>query len=61
VPQCKLRQALMHGAHYALVAGHLGVNKAYERLMHVEFGSVPLLSLVLSIRVMLEILVETTA
>jgi Integrase zinc binding domain len=22
----------MHGAHYALVAGHLGFNKAYERL-----------------------------
>jgi hypothetical protein len=32
VPQCKLRQALMHGAHDALVAGHLGFNKAYERL-----------------------------
>jgi Integrase zinc binding domain len=32
VPQRKLRQALMHGAHDALVAGHLGFNKAYERL-----------------------------
>jgi hypothetical protein len=32
VPQGKLRQALMHGAHDALVAGHLGFNKAYERL-----------------------------
>jgi RNase H-like domain found in reverse transcriptase len=28
VPQGKLRQALMHGAHDALVAGHLGFNKA---------------------------------
>jgi Integrase zinc binding domain len=34
VPQGKLRQALMHGAHDALVAGHLGFNKAYERLRH---------------------------
>jgi hypothetical protein len=32
VPQGKLRQALMHGAHDALVAGHLGFNKAYESL-----------------------------
>jgi hypothetical protein len=32
VPQGKIRQALMHGAHNALVAGHLGFNKAYERL-----------------------------
>jgi hypothetical protein len=32
VPQGKLRQALIHGAHDALVAGHLGFNKAYERL-----------------------------
>jgi Integrase zinc binding domain len=32
VPQGNLRQALMHGAHYALVAGHLGFNKVYERL-----------------------------
>jgi hypothetical protein len=32
VPQGKLRQALMHGAHDALVSGHLGSNKAYERL-----------------------------
>jgi Integrase zinc binding domain/Chromo (CHRromatin Organisation MOdifier) domain len=32
VPQGKLRQVLMHGAHDALVAGHLGFNKAYERL-----------------------------
>ena len=32
VPQGKLRQALMHGAHDALVSGHLGFNKAYERL-----------------------------
>jgi hypothetical protein len=32
VPQGKLRQALMHGAHDALVAGHLGLNKAYELL-----------------------------
>jgi Integrase zinc binding domain len=32
VPQGKIRQALMHGAHDALVAGHLGFNKAYERL-----------------------------
>jgi Integrase zinc binding domain len=32
VPQGKLRQALMHGAHGALVAGHLGFNKAYESL-----------------------------
>jgi RNase H-like domain found in reverse transcriptase/Integrase zinc binding domain len=32
VPQGKLRQALMHGAHDALVAGHLDFNKAYERL-----------------------------
>jgi hypothetical protein len=28
VPQGKLRQALMHGAHDALVAGYLGINKA---------------------------------
>jgi hypothetical protein len=28
VPQGKLRQALMHGAHDALVVGHLGFNKA---------------------------------
>jgi hypothetical protein len=83
VPQGKLRQAL--------VAGHLGFNKAYKRLRQgvtygihvpfgglplsavaiwpkeryrhflVEYGSVTLLSQVLSIRVMLEILVETTA
>jgi Integrase zinc binding domain len=32
VPQGKLQQALMHRAHDALVAGHLGLNKAYERL-----------------------------
>jgi Integrase zinc binding domain len=32
VPQGKIRQALMHGAHGDLVAGHLGFNKAYERL-----------------------------
>jgi Integrase zinc binding domain len=32
VPQGNLRQALMYGAHDALVAGHLGFNKAYERL-----------------------------
>jgi hypothetical protein len=32
VPQGKLRQALMHDAHDAIVAGHLGFNKAYERL-----------------------------
>jgi Integrase zinc binding domain len=32
VPQGKLRQALMHRAHDALLAGHLGLNKAYERL-----------------------------
>jgi Integrase zinc binding domain len=32
VPQGKLRQDLMQGAHDALVAGHLGFNKAYERL-----------------------------
>jgi hypothetical protein len=32
VPQGKIRQALMHGAHDALVAGHLGFNKAYEHL-----------------------------
>jgi hypothetical protein len=32
VPQGKLRQAFMHGAHDALVSGHLGFNKAYERL-----------------------------
>jgi hypothetical protein len=32
VPQGKLRKALMHGAHDALVSGHLGFNKAYERL-----------------------------
>jgi RNase H-like domain found in reverse transcriptase/Integrase zinc binding domain len=32
VPQGKLRQALMHGAYDALVSGHLGFNKAYERL-----------------------------
>jgi RNase H-like domain found in reverse transcriptase/Integrase zinc binding domain len=35
VPQDKLRQALMHGAQDALVAGHLGFNKAYERLRQV--------------------------
>jgi hypothetical protein len=34
---------------------------AEERFVHVECGSVTLLSLVLSIRVMLEILLETTA
>jgi hypothetical protein len=34
VPQGKLQQALIHGAHDALVAGHLGFNKAYERLRH---------------------------
>jgi peptidyl-tRNA hydrolase len=32
VPKGKLRKALMHGAHDALVAGHLGFKKAYERL-----------------------------
>jgi Integrase zinc binding domain len=32
VPQGKLRQALMHGAHDALVLEHLGFNKSYERL-----------------------------
>jgi hypothetical protein len=32
VPQGKLRQALMHGAHDALLAGNLGFNKAYERV-----------------------------
>jgi hypothetical protein len=32
VPQGKLRKALMHGAHDALVSGHLGFNKAYQRL-----------------------------
>jgi hypothetical protein len=32
VPQGKLRQALMHRAQDDLVAGHLGFNKAYERL-----------------------------
>jgi Integrase zinc binding domain len=32
VPQGKLRQALMHGGNDALVSGHLGFNKAYERL-----------------------------
>jgi hypothetical protein len=32
VPQGKLRQALMHGAHVALVSGHLRFNNAYERL-----------------------------
>jgi Integrase zinc binding domain len=32
VPQGNLRQALMHGAHDALVAGHLGFKKACERL-----------------------------
>jgi Integrase zinc binding domain len=32
VPQGKLRTALIHGVHDALVSGHLGFNKAYERL-----------------------------
>jgi hypothetical protein len=32
VPQGKLRQALMHDAHDSIVSGHLGFNKAYERL-----------------------------
>jgi Integrase zinc binding domain len=32
VLQGKLRQALTHGKHDDLVAGHLGLNKAYERL-----------------------------
>jgi RNase H-like domain found in reverse transcriptase/Integrase zinc binding domain len=32
VPQGKLRKALMHVAHDALVSGQLGFNKAYERL-----------------------------
>jgi hypothetical protein len=32
VHQGNLWQALMHGAHDDLVAGHLGFNKAYERL-----------------------------
>jgi hypothetical protein len=32
VSQGKLRQALMHAAHDALVSGHFGCNKAYERL-----------------------------
>jgi Integrase zinc binding domain len=32
VPQGMLRKALMHGAHDALLAGHLVFNKAYERL-----------------------------
>jgi Integrase zinc binding domain len=30
VPQGKLRKALMYGAHNALIAGHLGFNKAYK-------------------------------
>jgi Integrase zinc binding domain len=33
VPQGKLRQALMHSAHEALVSGNLGFNKTYERLI----------------------------
>jgi Integrase zinc binding domain len=32
LPQGKLWQASMHGAHVALVAGHLCFNKAYERM-----------------------------
>jgi hypothetical protein len=32
VPQCKLRKSLMHGLHDALVSGHFGFNKAYERI-----------------------------
>jgi Integrase zinc binding domain/RNase H-like domain found in reverse transcriptase len=32
VPQGKLRQALVHEAHDSVVSGHLGFNKAYERL-----------------------------
>jgi hypothetical protein len=32
VPQGKLRQALIHRVHDALVAGNLGFNKAYESL-----------------------------
>jgi hypothetical protein len=32
VPQGKLRKAFMNGAYDALVAAHLGFNKAYERL-----------------------------
>jgi hypothetical protein len=32
VPQGKIRQPLMHVLHDALDAGHLGFNKAYERL-----------------------------
>jgi Integrase zinc binding domain len=31
VPQGKLRQAFLNGAHDALVSGHLGFNKAYKR------------------------------
>jgi hypothetical protein len=46
VPQGKLRQALMHGAHDALVAGHLGFNKAYERLSVVPWVTVHSLHLV---------------
>jgi hypothetical protein len=32
VLQGKLRKPLIHGAHDALVAGHLVFNKGYERL-----------------------------
>jgi hypothetical protein len=32
VPQGKLRQALIYGAHDDFVARHMGFNKAYERL-----------------------------
>jgi hypothetical protein len=32
VPRGKQRKALMHGAHNAVVAGHLDFNKAFKRL-----------------------------
>jgi hypothetical protein len=32
MPQGKLQEAVMHGAHEALVLGHLGFNKAFELL-----------------------------
>ena len=34
MPQGKLRQALMHGAHNALVSGHLSFKKSYECLRY---------------------------
>jgi hypothetical protein len=43
------------------VTGRQGGRNKSGQVIHVECGSVTLLSLVLSIRVMLEILVETTA